>query len=77
VPDPLFLEAWFKAATRRMPTFSPPSLLLALQSLAAAELRDPAPATFMRALLPKLQVSRQARQPVLIQIAARTACCGE
>ncbi|KAF5833725.1 hypothetical protein DUNSADRAFT_9832, partial [Dunaliella salina] len=55
VPDPLFLEVWFKAATRRMPTFNPPSLLLALQSLAAAELRTPAPATFMRALLPKLR----------------------
>jgi len=42
-----------------MATFTPPALLLALQSLAAAELPAPAPATFMRALLPKLKVRVQ------------------
>ncbi|KAL6747105.1 hypothetical protein V8C86DRAFT_1384050 [Haematococcus lacustris] len=55
-PDPVFQEAWFRAATRRITNFMPTTLLLALRSLAELRLSDlPPPGKFIVTMLDRSQ----------------------
>ncbi|GFH24061.1 uncharacterized protein HaLaN_21779 [Haematococcus lacustris] len=55
-PDPVFQEAWFRAATRRITNFMPTTLLLALKSLAELRLSDlPPPGKFIVTMLDRSQ----------------------
>ncbi|KAJ9515569.1 hypothetical protein QJQ45_021668 [Haematococcus lacustris] len=55
-PDPVFQEAWFRAATRRITNFMPTTLLLALRSLAELQLSDlPPPGKFIVTMLDRSQ----------------------